>query len=158
MGGGGPEQPRTRTWRRLSIGLAAAVALGAASAAQALQPGDLPGCPARAAPCIALALWLPGDDDPRGWLADQLDTANRLLGAIGAGVQVTEIHRLPPGDGDIASTAQRTRLGRHGDQAPLRWFVVRRLVDDADPTRTRRGVTWRDGPRVWVIEDGAANA
>ncbi len=103
------------TLARLATAALAALVLSPAPAA-ALQPSDLPKCPAGTRHCIALALWLPTAraGNLSGWLGRQLDTANRLLAAIDAGVQVAEVHDLPRSDTDLATTAQRTRLGRHG--------------------------------------------
>jgi hypothetical protein len=156
-----PGRPAALLARCLALGCLLFALLGGFSApALALQPSDLPRCPTGRPNCIALALWLPASraDDLSGWLTSQLNTANRLLGSIDAGVQVAEIRDLPQADTDIATTTHRTQLGLHGKQAPLRWFVVQRLVDDADKAKTRRGVTWRNGPQVWVIEDESANA
>ena len=122
-----------------------------ARSASALERDDLPKCPAKSRSCIAIDLWLAGDADV-AWLETQLRVANDRLGAIGAGVQVVAVHHLPEKDTRIESVAQRTALGQHGAQAPLRWFVVAHLADAADPAAVRKGVTWRNGEAFWIIE------
>jgi hypothetical protein len=52
---------------------------------------------------------------------------------------------LPSDELDVRTPRDRNRLGRHGAQTPLRWFVVDRLVDNEDTGKLRRGVTWRTG-------------
>ena len=125
--------------------------LAFARSAHALQPGDLPKCPAKARSCIAVDLWLAGETD-RGWLETQLEVANDRLAVIGAGVQVVAIHALPAESARIETVQQRTALGQHGQQAPLRWFVVSHLADAEDPAAVRKGVTWRKREAFWIIE------
>lgn len=131
----------------LAIGLWARPAFG-------LTPGDLPKCPKAAKTCVAVSLWLPSSqaDGWRGFLYDQLDEANDQLAVIGAGVQVTEMHDLPKSDAEVTTLAQRSQLGRRGQQVPLRWFVVDRLNDAGDKERERRGVTCRAGNDFWIIQ------
>lgn len=145
---------------RCLLAVLAVLAMSMAAPAAALTPDDLPKCPTEAKTCIALSVWLPiGQANiRRNWLTEQLRKANDLLAVIDAGVQVSEINDLPLNQTDIATTTQRTRLGQHGSQAPLRWFVVSRLVDNADKDKNRRGVTWRNGSNVWIIEQNSANA
>ncbi len=122
------------------------------SAACALMPVALPKCPPKRATCIALDLWLPPQFDDVAWLETQLEVANDRLAAIGAGVQVVAIHTLGEELAQIDTVTQRNQLGKLGKQTPLRWFVVRHLADAADPNAVRKGVTWRAGEAVWVIE------
>lgn len=126
------------------------------AAAALVLAGDLPTCPAKTRHCIAIHLFINADDDASGWLRDQLTAANDRLRVIDAAVQVVKTSALPDGFADIASTTLRSQLGGYGAQTPLRWFVVRRLQDDTDPNRERKGVTWRDGSAVWVIEARSA--
>lgn len=106
---------------------------------------------------MALELWLghARSADPT-WLREQLDAANERLAVIGAGVEVTAAHLLPDNELDVATRAARDALGRHGAQVPLRWFVVDRLIDASDKGQLRRGVTWRRGRELWIIEAGDA--
>lgn len=122
-----------------------------APAAWALDARALPNCPAKTKTCIAVDLWLAGSPDA-GWLQTQLDVANDRLAVIGAGVQVVAVHQLPETAARIETVAQRTALGQHGEQTPLRWFVVAHLADAADPAAVRKGVTWRNGKVFWIIE------
>jgi len=122
----------------------------------ALVPGDLPNCAAEAKTCIAVALWLPAGEAPTAWLTRQLEAANDRLSVIGTGVQVTEVHELPGDLRRIDTVAQRNRLGKLGQQTPLRWFVVDHLADNVDPAQVRKGVTWRAGKDFWVIEAQSA--
>ncbi len=124
--------------------------------AHALTPAELPKCPAKTAICIALDLWLPADFSDTDWLRAQLDVANDRLAVVGAGVQVVAVHTLPDAQARVETVAQRTALGDHGQQAPLRWFVVQHLADAADPAAVRKGVTWRQGQQFWVIESQSA--
>ncbi len=139
-----------------AIGLAVAAAAIPANASALVFPGDLPDCPPKTRSCIALHLFVAADDDATTWLRDQLTAANERLAVIGTGVQVVKVSALPAGFDDIHSIALRTQLGTHGGQTPLRWFVVRRLQDDTDPNRERKGVTWRNGKAVWVIQARSA--
>jgi hypothetical protein len=140
-----------RRWPALTILL-----LAIACPVAALTPADLPGCRPSTVHCLALDLWLGHDAESSGWLARQLEVANDRLAVVGTGVQVVAVHELDAAELDVATTAQRTQLGHHGSQTPLRWFVVERLADDSDRARTRKGVTWRSGSRVWIIETDSA--
>jgi hypothetical protein len=133
--------------------------LAAAEATGALPElvSALPACPADRPRCLRLELWIgrarAGDV---AWIRGQLEAANERLAVIGAGVEVTAAHALADDELDVATRADRDRLGRHGAQLPLRWFVVDRLVDSSDASQLRRGVTWRRGGDFWVIEAGDA--
>jgi hypothetical protein len=114
---------------------------------------SLPACPAGRASCIALDLWVAESRLSKiAWVRSQLEAANEKLAVIDAGVQVIAVHALPESDLDVLDAAARDRLGRHGEQAPLRWFVVDRLVDLEEHGRERRGVTWRRAGGFYVIE------
>jgi hypothetical protein len=140
---------------RRAVPLVALALLGAAAPASGRPElvAALPPCPTGRATCLTLELWIAeGRAGEIGWLREQLETANALLATIDAAVEVTAARALPPPDLDVASRADRDRLGRHGAQLPLRWFVVDRLVDDVDPGELRRGVVWRKGSAFWIIQ------
>lgn len=132
--------------------------LGGPSVAWAALPvvAELPQCPPKAKKCLAVQVWCRADRDLTHWLSDQLAAANDRLAVVGAAVQVTSVVELSGVQADVATVTQRTLLGKHGKQLPLRWFVVDRLVDDTDPSRVRKGVTWRSGTQFWVIEADSA--
>lgn len=115
----------------------------------------LPACPAQTKHCLKLQLWLPPGDH-LDWLTDQLEVANDRLAVIGAGVQVVQIRDLPCENRLIDRVPQRDALAKLGTQTPLRWFVVERLMDNTEPGRQRKGVTWRAGLQLWVIESRQA--
>jgi hypothetical protein len=117
-------------------------------------PPDLPKCPAKTQSCIALDLWF-ADGVDGDWLETQLEVANDRLAVIGAGVQVVAMHQLPANAARIETVQQRTGLGQHGQQAPLRWFAVAHLADAEDPKAVRKGVTWRSGEAFWIIESAS---
>ena len=153
-----PCQPRRHRFfmpRRLTALVALACLACPPTAAQALELAALPTCPTATQHCLTLQVWLPPGDH-QDWLTQQLQTANDRLAVIGAAVQVVQVHQLPANRLRIDRVAQRDDLGKLGSQTPLRWFVVDRLMDNAEPGRQRKGVTWRAGSQVWVIESQQA--
>jgi len=126
--------------------------LGGHNAAAALPDlAGLPTCPPAAQTCIALHLIAPAEADVRDWVALQVETANDRLAVIGAAIEVVSVSALPAGRSDLKRVADRDALDPIGGRAPLRWFVVERLVDSGEPGRLRKGVTWRRGGGVYVI-------
>lgn len=145
-------------WRALVVGLAIAPLLLAAvdSAAALPDVAQLPVCDPKVRFCVAVQLWCRADGDQIGWLTDQIAAANERLRVVRAGVQVVAVAELPTDQRDVQTVGQRTALGLRGAQAPMRWFVVDRLIDDTDPKQQRKGVTWRNGKQFWVIEANSA--
>ena len=145
-----PSPWRGRCWLLLLLAASVAYSL-LAQTTYGLDLASLPQCPTRAQHCLLLQVWLPPGDH-QDWLAAQLEVANGRLAAIDVGVKIVQVHQLPAEYRAIVRVAQRDGLGRFGEQTPLRWFVVDRLMDNIEMGRQRKGVTWRGGSQVWVIE------
>jgi hypothetical protein len=116
-------------------------------------------CPAAAARCLDLALFMAVDaegapvQDP-AWVGDALDATNQLFADAGVHFGLDGVTFLPPEHEVVRGKADRDRLGHdRWRKGPVHWFVVGRL-DNVDADGEIYGVHWRDRKAThhrWVI-------
>lgn len=125
-----------------------------------VRPRQLPGCDKEVRTCLPVDLYLAAGQPKadRGWLAAQLEFANRRLSVIGVGLEVSRIAALPEALHTVRGSDMRdaTGAGRLRKGA-LTWIVAAALVD-LDGESPRQGVTWRAAGRPWVIEARTATS